>query len=85
MKALFGVLAVLALTGCNRERLSEGAEKERTAPTINVAGKQEPAPPVGISETMVLVEGRWMRAKDEGITWRVECGGGECKPKLIRK
>jgi hypothetical protein len=79
-----GVLALLViLAGCNKERLEEGAKAE-SKKTINVAGKREPAPPVGISDTMVLVEGRWMRAKDEGVTWQVRCHDGQCKPRLIK-
>ena len=79
------ILAVLAiLVGCNKDRLDEGAKVE-SKKTINVAGKQEPAPPVGISEAMVLVEGRWMRAKDEGVTWEVRCHEGQCNPRVIKR
>lgn len=85
MRMFCTMLAVLALAGCNKERLDEGAEKERAIRKdgkINVDGKLVDAPPAGIGETLVLVEGRWMRAKDEGVTWHVSCGENGCKPKL---
>lgn len=86
MKHIAIILALASLTGC-KERLEEGAEIEKKRAVrkegfVNVDGKLVPNPPAGISEVMVLVEGRWMREKDKGVTWHVSCGENGCKPKL---
>lgn len=85
MKYLAIAVTVLALAGC-KERLEEGAEidkkrAERKEGKVNVNGKLVDAPPVGVSEVMVLVDGKWHPAKNV----EVRCVNGQCKPVVVRR
>lgn len=81
MKALLMVLAVLMLAGCNvGERLDDGAKQEKKANARNGKVVNPPPVPLGVSEEMILVDGKWELAKNV----EVRCVNGHCKPVLKR-
>lgn len=79
MKYLSIVLALSILCGCtDREK---PAKAPGPKPTINVAGKQAPAPPLGISEPYTLVDGKWVPSR----LVRTRCEHGQCKVYVIEE